>query len=204
MACPPEDSGGVGGYYDMLLTLRDAAVAEADPRPARRARPRRPVADPVPSSPRRGRRGSPPSRAMEGLHAAEVAGEAQGEPASAQRVRGDRPASEDRGPALRAVAQSCKLAASPAPTNHAARSAANFSNSSSVRRSTSRRMPSVSAGATPGSAPSRHGRAGPRSRLPLLAHVETQAGLGPDPAEGVAGLVQDLFAMRDEEGLEMT
>jgi len=24
MACPPEDSGGVGGYYDMLLTLRDA------------------------------------------------------------------------------------------------------------------------------------------------------------------------------------
>ena len=23
MACPPEDSGGVGGYYDKLLTLRD-------------------------------------------------------------------------------------------------------------------------------------------------------------------------------------
>jgi hypothetical protein len=22
-ACPPEDSGGIGGYYDMLLTLRD-------------------------------------------------------------------------------------------------------------------------------------------------------------------------------------
>jgi len=27
-ACPPEDSGGVGGYYDMLLTLRDAAGDE--------------------------------------------------------------------------------------------------------------------------------------------------------------------------------
>jgi len=41
-------------------------------------------------------------------------------------------------------------------------------------------------------------------RLPLLAHVEAQAGVGPDPAVGVPGLVQDLFAMRDEEGLEMT
>jgi hypothetical protein len=33
----------------------------------------------------------------------------QGEPAGAQPVRGDRPAPEDRGPALRAVAQGCKL-----------------------------------------------------------------------------------------------
>ena len=28
MACPPEDSGGVSGYYEMLLTLRDAAGDE--------------------------------------------------------------------------------------------------------------------------------------------------------------------------------
>jgi len=46
-----------------------------------------------------------------------------------QPVRGDRPAPEDRGPALRAVAQSCKLAGSPAPKSYAARSAADFWNS---------------------------------------------------------------------------
>ena len=28
MACPPEDSGGVGGYYDKLLTLRDPESEE--------------------------------------------------------------------------------------------------------------------------------------------------------------------------------
>jgi hypothetical protein len=27
-ACPPEDSGGVGGYYDKLLTLQDPASDE--------------------------------------------------------------------------------------------------------------------------------------------------------------------------------
>ena len=36
-------------------------------------------------------------------------------------------------------------------------------------------------------------------RVPLLAHVEAQAGLGPDPAEGVPRLVEDLLAVRDEE-----
>jgi hypothetical protein len=35
--------------------------------------------------------------------------------------------------------------------------------------------------------------------LPLLAHVEAQSGVGPDPPEGVPGLLQDLLAVRSEE-----
>jgi hypothetical protein len=35
--------------------------------------------------------------------------------------------------------------------------------------------------------------------LPLVAHVEAQSGVGPDPSEGVPGLLQDLLAMRNEE-----
>ncbi len=34
--------------------------------------------------------------------------------------------------------------------------------------------------------------------LPLLAHVEAQSGVGPDPSEGVPGLLQDLLAVRSE------
>ena len=36
-------------------------------------------------------------------------------------------------------------------------------------------------------------------RVSLLAGVEAQAGVGADPAEGVAGLVEDLLAVGDEE-----
>ena len=35
--------------------------------------------------------------------------------------------------------------------------------------------------------------------FPLLAHVEAQSGVGPDPPEGVPGLLQDLLAVRNEE-----
>ena len=35
--------------------------------------------------------------------------------------------------------------------------------------------------------------------FPLLARVEAQSGVGPDPSEGVPGLLQDLLAVRDEE-----
>jgi hypothetical protein len=35
--------------------------------------------------------------------------------------------------------------------------------------------------------------------LPLLARVEAQSGVGPDPSEGVPGLLQDLLAVRNEE-----
>jgi len=38
-----------------------------------------------------------------------------------------------------------------------------------------------------------------RVLVPLLALVEAQVGVGPDPPVGVAGLVQDLLAVGDEQ-----
>ena len=37
--------------------------------------------------------------------------------------------------------------------------------------------------------------------VPLLARVEAQSGVGPDPSEGVPGLLQDLLAVRNEENV---